>query len=167
MLLKTFRLFFSLVFEYVPDHEFYNSELKFSHKRIQKRYKSTQISDTIYINYCNNSCNTAIGFFMNVNLKNIIELSNQLLNKVIECGFEEVELENDWYWEIFCEDREDLSKKNKTGIGSIYDDLEALNKILNKKNIGGGLIINVEKFANIIIAVQEAILRPKKNIDMN
>jgi hypothetical protein len=92
-----------------------------------------------------------------IKINDLKKLCNQLLENVEKLGFEEISFDNkDWYWTIVSSERENLDKEpNIIGVGSLWDDVEELNKVLNKKN--PITIVDFSRIANIIIAIEETI----------
>ena len=56
-----------------------------------------------------------------------------MLNKVKKCGFNEIKIELDFYWDINDEDIYDLTKDPKIIICSLKEDEKILEKFLHKE----------------------------------
>ena len=94
---------------------------------------------------------------MLVEVKDIKKLCNQLLQKLEDLEIDKIELNNDLYWNTLSDDRENMNKEPKIGVGSLVDDIESLNKILSNEN--PLTIIDFERIANVLIAIQEKMLK--------
>ncbi len=80
-------------------------------------------------------------------LKNILEI---LISKAENSKIKKIEIDNDYYWNISTDDRENFTvDQPEVCVGSLYDDLQELNKVLNKQNQPTPL--DFERLGNILI----------------
>ena len=95
---------------------------------------------------------------MKIKINDLKKLCNQLLENTEKLGFEEISFDDkDWYWTVISSERENLDKKPELGVGSLWDDVTELNKVLNKKE--PITIVDFSRIANIIIAFEETIAK--------
>ncbi len=73
----------------------------------------------------------------------------------------EIELHGDYYWCVVGRERESMEKvPDQLGVGSLLDDWIELQKIKSTKFV---TVVDIERFANILISIAEAITKPYRN----
>ena len=93
---------------------------------------------------------------MKVKMSQIKHLSEILINKALDSGFEEIEIDSDYYWLVSSDEREDFSSNTPIMcVGSIDDDIDSLIKIL--KGVNPPTIVDFDRLANVLIAVGQRI----------
>jgi hypothetical protein len=84
-----------------------------------------------------------------------LKIIHELIIKHMEIsGFEQFELDGDYYWYVSADERENFEKKPKLCVGSLQDDLNELKKIVGTQQVS---IVDLDRFANVFIAIGEAI----------
>lgn len=95
---------------------------------------------------------------MRVRLKELKRLCEILINKAVKSGFEEIEIDADNFWIIASGDRENINIETpNVCVGSLYDDIGYLNKILEGAN--PPTPVDFDRLASVLIAVGERISR--------
>ena len=96
---------------------------------------------------------------MKISVKQLNLVYQQILERLLCSGIEEIEVTAVYYWTIASDDREDLEKEPDLMIGSLVDDWSELAKLLN-----GGQVstVDLERLANILIAASERTYKSKK-----
>lgn len=93
---------------------------------------------------------------MKIKLTDLNKILKKLIEKAEIYGFNEIEIDEDYYWKICIDSMTDFSGPDpKLCTGSFKDDIEALNKILNDNEIT--TLVDFERFAFLIIAIQNEI----------
>lgn len=98
---------------------------------------------------------------MKVKLSELQHICEILLKKAEESGFNQIEMDFDNYWLISSDEREKFGSNTPTMcVGSIYDDIDSLKKILN--GINAPSPVDFDRLANILIAVGQRISNSNK-----
>jgi len=95
---------------------------------------------------------------MKVKVQELKQVCELILTYLEQYGCSEIELEQDWYWTVIS--REDLYANDghpKLGVGSLSDDLEGLEKILD--GTYPLTTIDFHGLGNIFIAIGDKIDR--------
>jgi len=95
---------------------------------------------------------------MRVKTQEIKQICELLLTYLEQSGCHEIELERDGYWTVIS--REDLYANNgspQLGVGSLSEDREALEKMLDGTN--PITTSDFERLGNIFIAISEKLYR--------
>lgn len=90
------------------------------------------------------------------------KICEMLLNQVITSGFKQIDLETDYYWDIFMDDREDFNIKPDPVVGSLFDDIEELRRVLRKEI--PPTVVDFQRLANVLIAVGEKMSNSKDRL---
>lgn len=78
-------------------------------------------------------------------------------------GVQAVQLTGDSYWHVASDERENFAKiPDQFCVGSLIDDWNELQKAMNRKF---ATRVDMERLANIMIAMVEEISKPKDNKD--
>ncbi len=97
---------------------------------------------------------------MKVKVQELKQVCELILTYLEQYGCSEIELEQDWYWTVIS--REDLYANDghpTLGVGSLSDDLESLEKVLDGTN--PPTTNDFERLGNIFIAIGDKIDRSK------
>lgn len=100
----------------------------------------------------------------------ILELTKiyTIIKETIFSSFDIIEISSDYYWHISSDERENMNKKPELCAGSLNDDWQEL-KLIPQRGLAS--LVDVDRFANILISISEAILQKNslvnKNIDLN
>ncbi len=70
---------------------------------------------------------------MLVSVAEVKTLCSKMLNKATKCGFDEIKIELDLYWDVNDEDIYDLTKDPKISICSLNEDWKILERLLCEK----------------------------------
>ena len=88
---------------------------------------------------------------MMVNINEIEKIALLLLSKLKECRGNEIELNNDYYWDIFIEELYNpYEEPTNIGLGQISDDLEEVRR-LNKRD--NAIPYDIKRLAAILLAL--------------
>jgi hypothetical protein len=97
---------------------------------------------------------------MKVSVQELKQGCELILTHLEQQGCREIELAQDWYWTVIS--REDLYANDghpTLGVGSLSDDLESLEKVLDGTN--PPTTNDFERLGNIFIAIGDKIDRSK------
>jgi hypothetical protein len=98
---------------------------------------------------------------MKVKMQELKQMCENHLTHLEQNGYSEIELEQDTYWTVIS--REDIYANDgspKLGVGSLHEDIESLEKVLDGTN---PITTNdFDRLGNIFIAIGEKIDRSKK-----
>ncbi len=98
---------------------------------------------------------------MKIRLSELKFSCDMLLNKAKESGFSEIEIETDYYWFISSDEREEFDSDTPSlCVGSIYDDIDGLKKIII--GVNPPTPVDFDRLANILIAVGQRISTSNK-----
>ena len=98
---------------------------------------------------------------MEISVNELASICDILVSKAKERGFGSVDLLIDNYWYISSDEREDfISKPNNLCVGSLYEDINYLRKILDEENIPTP--VDFDRLANVLIAVGQRICDSNK-----
>ena len=97
---------------------------------------------------------------MKITITELSQVCELLFKKTKLSGFNEIDFDTDNYWTIASDEREKFDKEPALIVGSLFDDIEELKKILHKKN--PTTIVDFDRLANILVAVGERISRSDK-----
>jgi len=98
---------------------------------------------------------------MIVKLQEVADLCDILINKAKSIEFNEIQTDSDYYWTITSDEREDINNENpQVTVGSLKDDWESLNKVLEGGNIPTP--VDFERLGNILTAIGEIISKSNK-----
>ena len=98
---------------------------------------------------------------MKITIEDLLKILELLISKAEHSGIETIEVNSDYYWNISSEDRENFTTdKPDVCVGSLYDDLQELQKVLSKKN--PPTILDFERLGNILIFLGNKISKSDK-----
>ncbi|GBF32468.1 hypothetical protein DCCM_0664 [Desulfocucumis palustris] len=98
---------------------------------------------------------------MKISINELKFLFEILIKKAEEAGFNEFVIDKDNYWLVSSSEREDFTIATpEVSVGSMIDDVESLQKVLEGINIPTP--VDFDRFANILIAVGDMINRSDK-----
>jgi hypothetical protein len=87
-----------------------------------------------------------------VNLEDIKQIFNIVFDRAIELGFEELEIDTDYYWSINTESRTNFQiQRPELNVESLLEDYKTLEKIL--KGINPPTIIDFNRIGSVIIEI--------------
>ena len=89
---------------------------------------------------------------MIITVKELDEVFKHIIDRLTYSGIKKLEIDSDYYWVIFSEEREDFTKEQKPCIGSISDDWEELIKHIRNNEL---TTLDIDRFANVLIAFKE------------
>lgn len=93
---------------------------------------------------------------MKIKFDDLQQVLQILLDKAKIAGFNDISIDIDNYWFVASDEREIVNYNiPELCVGSINDDLEYLNKILNGKNLPTP--VDFERLGNILICIGEKI----------
>lgn len=93
---------------------------------------------------------------MKISIKELSTIYTYIEKWMLKFSDDEVELPNALYWSITSDKRENILKTPTLCIGSLVDDWQELQK-LSQRDFA--TIADVDRLANVLIALGEAILR--------
>ena len=88
---------------------------------------------------------------MVVKIDDIIKFSLMFAQRAKERDMSEIELPGDFYWSVSYEDRQNVYKDPELGMGSLIDDMQEIQEVLNGKRDMTNL--ELDRLANIILSV--------------
>lgn len=94
-------------------------------------------------------------------LKQIFEL---LFQRIKDDKIEFVDVETDFYWLVTSDEWSNFDSSLKVAVGSLMDDWDSLQEILQNKRIG--TYLDYERFASILRVISETIA-PSNQIFVN
>ncbi len=94
---------------------------------------------------------------MVVRMDDLTKLWLILAERSKERGLSTIELDGDWYWTVGYDDREKIEKVPELAYGSLIDDMQEIQQVLEGKRDVSTL--ELDRLANIIIAVSHQITR--------
>lgn len=98
---------------------------------------------------------------MKISVEELKRMYDIIIDKAINSGFIEIEIDTDYYWTVLPNEREGFnSGAPEPGVGSIIDDIENLRKVLKGEN--PPTCVDFDRLANILIAIGERISRSDK-----
>lgn len=98
---------------------------------------------------------------MKITVEEMKRLCEILLETAERSGFQEFELDADYYWLIGSDDREDFSTgEPEVVVGSLREDIESLRKISEGSN--PPTTVDFDRLASVLVAVGEHIQRSDK-----
>lgn len=93
---------------------------------------------------------------MKVSIYEIKKAIGIILDKAVQVGHEEIDVDTDFYWKVCSVDRTNLQKEvTSMCVGSISDDLNELSKLLTDD--GMATVVDFDRAGNLLIEIGEQI----------
>jgi len=83
-----------------------------------------------------------------------------LFKRAHACNIDHINLDHDFYWNIGSDERLDLTKDSSIMVGSLRDDFQSLQLLLERKHAAS--VIDLERFGNLLIYMSESILKSEQ-----
>jgi len=95
-----------------------------------------------------------------IKLKELEEALHLIVKKAHKNGIDIINLDHDFYWNIGSDERLDLTKDSSIMVGSLRDDFQSLQLLLERKHAAS--VIDLERFGNLLIYMSESILKSEQ-----
>lgn len=93
---------------------------------------------------------------MKVNLLELGKMVQCIINRAIESGIEEIDIDVDYYWVVASSDLVNFQTENhKINVGSFIDDYENLEKLVKSNREPS--VVDFDRIANVIKIVGEEV----------
>ena len=97
---------------------------------------------------------------MTIKINELDELYKFTIKSLKQSGFEEFEINSDYYWMTDADERENMGQKPKLLVGSLIDDYESLKKLIEK--IQPLTIVDLERMGNLLISISAMAAKSNK-----
>ena len=91
---------------------------------------------------------------MKINIDELEIFLKVLILKSKISGFEEIEIDNDYYWDILTEESFNFNINPEIAVGSLSDDYECLVNMITKDSTSP---VDFERLGNLLLAVAHSI----------
>ena len=88
---------------------------------------------------------------MKITSHELKKLYEKIAEEIHHRKLDTISFENDYYWAVSLDDRENLSKDPQLTVGSLRDDIEGLKDILSEDRVLS--VVDINRFANILIVI--------------
>jgi hypothetical protein len=95
-----------------------------------------------------------------IKLKELEVMFAYLFKRAHACNIDHINLDHDFYWNIGSDERLDLTKDSSIMVGSLRDDFQSLQLLLERKHAAS--VIDLERFGNLLIYMSESILKSEQ-----
>lgn len=94
---------------------------------------------------------------MKIKMSDLRKICNKLLDNIEALGFDEIEFKDIDYYLTIISEKTKLDIEPQIGVGSLYDDVENIMKVLDKTN--PLTILDFARCANLLFLIEEEITK--------
>lgn len=97
---------------------------------------------------------------MEIKLKQLETIFKYLFKRAQLSNIDHIKLDHDFYWNIDTGEKFDITKDPRLNVGSLHDDLQSLQLLLERKHAAS--VIDIERLGNLLIYMSEYILKSEQ-----